>query len=123
MAHADEVGGKIGEYLRAALDQLPLSRDLATIRRDLDLDISPEISSGVTVDEQTLVEVLKRYEFNSWLQELGRRLKKPERGNRLPDHHRMSRLEPLSAELEAPSFSPLIPKPPASTPCRRNWWA
>ena len=42
VAHADEVGGKIGEYLRASLDQLPLSKDLATIRRDLDLETSPE---------------------------------------------------------------------------------
>ncbi len=39
--HADEVGGKIGENLRAALEQLPLSRELATIRRDLDLDFQP----------------------------------------------------------------------------------
>ena len=42
IAHADEIGGKIGENLRAALDQLPLSRELATIRRDLDLDVTPD---------------------------------------------------------------------------------
>ena len=41
MAHADEVGGKIGEYLRAALDQIPLSRELATIRLDLELEYKP----------------------------------------------------------------------------------
>ena len=67
--HADEVGGKIGENLRAALDQLPLSRDLATIRRDLDMDYEPAELKRMEVDNQSLLEVLKRYEFNSWLQE------------------------------------------------------
>ncbi len=67
--HADEVGGKIGENLRAALDQLPLSRDLATIRRDLDMDYEPAKLKRMEVDNQSLLEVLKRYEFNSWLQE------------------------------------------------------
>ena len=67
--HADEVGGKIGENLRAALDQLPLSRDLATIRRDLDMDYEPGELKRMEVDNKSLLEVLKRYEFNSWLQE------------------------------------------------------
>ena len=70
VAHADEVGGKIGEYLRASLDQLPLSKDLATIRRDLDLETSPENLRRRDADEKPLIEALKRYEFNSWLQEL-----------------------------------------------------
>jgi DNA polymerase-1 len=70
MAHSEEVGGKIGEYLRAALDQLPLSRDLATIRRDLDLDHKPADLKRGDVDQTALTEALKRYEFNSWLKEL-----------------------------------------------------
>jgi DNA polymerase-1 len=70
IAHADEVGGKIGEYLRASLGQLPLSRDLATIRRNLDLDSDPESLKRDTIDDKRLVGALKRYEFNSWLQEL-----------------------------------------------------
>ncbi|MCW8926932.1 MAG: DNA polymerase I, partial [Xanthomonadales bacterium] len=71
MANANDVGGKIGEYLRAALDILPLSRDLATIRTDLDLDFSIGQLRREAVDEQALREFLQRYEFNSWLQELG----------------------------------------------------
>lgn len=68
--HADEVGGKIGEYLRAALEQLPLSRELATIRLDLDLEFQPmELQRG-EIDKEPLIEALKRYEFNSWLKEL-----------------------------------------------------
>jgi DNA polymerase-1 len=71
MARADEVGGKIGENLRAALDILPLSRELATIKSDLELDKEPLQLKREEVDEQALRDVLKRYEFNSWLQELG----------------------------------------------------
>jgi DNA polymerase-1 len=70
MTHADEVGGKIGEYLRASLGQLPLSRDLATIRRELELEDEPQSLKRDTIDDKRLFEALKRYEFNSWLQEL-----------------------------------------------------
>jgi len=69
IAHADEVGGKIGENLRAALEQLPLSRELATIRTDVELDTSPHDLTRQTVDETGLLAALKRYEFNSWLAE------------------------------------------------------
>ncbi len=70
MAHADEIGGKIGEYLRAALEQLPLSRELTTIKRDLDLDVVPKQLKRQDVDKDALREVLRRYEFNSWLKEV-----------------------------------------------------
>ena len=71
MAHSDEIGGKIGDYLRAALDQLPLSRELTTIRRDLDLEIDPKQLQRRDIDQEALGEALRRYEFNSWLKELG----------------------------------------------------
>jgi DNA polymerase-1 len=70
IAHADEVGGKIGENLRAALEQLPLSRELARIRRDIELEAAPKTLLRTEGDRAGLVEALKRYEFNSWLQEL-----------------------------------------------------
>ncbi len=69
IAHADEVGGKIGENLRAALDQLPVSKELATIRRNLKLDYRPEDLLRRNVDERALTAALKHFEFNSWLQE------------------------------------------------------
>ena len=37
VTHADEIKGKVGEYLRDSLDQLPLSRELVTIKRDVAL--------------------------------------------------------------------------------------
>jgi len=70
MAHASEIGGKIGENLRAALEQLPLSKNLTTIRRNLDIEFDQESLRRGKVDEQTLLERLKRYEFSSWLQEM-----------------------------------------------------
>ena len=71
MTHAGEIGGKVGEYLREALDILPLSRDLATIRRNLELETSPEDFQQNAIDENELRIFLQHYEFNSWLQELG----------------------------------------------------
>jgi len=71
MDRADEIGGKIGENLRAARETLPLSRELVTIRRDLDLPDDPAGLRRRPVDEPRLREALRRFEFNSWLKELG----------------------------------------------------
>jgi DNA polymerase-1 len=71
IAHSDAIGGKVGEYLRDALEQLPLSRDLTAIRRDLDLDIDPMQLQRKDIDKEALREALRLYEFNSWLKELG----------------------------------------------------
>ncbi len=71
MANADQVKGKIGEYLREALQTLPLSQDLATIRLELDLDEDIEELKLEAVDETALRDFLQHNEFNSWLQELG----------------------------------------------------
>jgi DNA polymerase-1 len=101
MAHADEVGGKIGEYLRASLGQLPLSKDLATIRCDLELESEPENLKRDTIDDKGLIEALKRYEFNSWLQEL-EEPKSPESAE--TDYTTVTRadqLDSLIAELES----------------------
>ena len=50
MARADEIKGKVGESLRASLEQLPVSRDLATIRRELVLELGPEdLQPGVRI--------------------------------------------------------------------------
>jgi len=71
MANATDMKGKIGEYLREALETLPLSQDLATIRDNLDLEQSVTDLKREDVDETALRAFLQRFEFNSWLQELG----------------------------------------------------
>jgi len=71
MENAENVKGKIGEYLREALEILPLSQDLATIRIELELDQNIVDLKRVPVDETTLRDFLQHNEFSSWLQELG----------------------------------------------------
>lgn len=71
MAHAGDMKGKIGGYLREALEILPLSQDLATIRSDLELEQGVNDFKREPVDEVALREFLQHNEFNSWLQELG----------------------------------------------------
>ena len=68
--HAGEIKGKIGEYLREAIDTLPLSRELATIRLDVDLDFGLEDLTERAQDDDTLLELFKEYEFRSWVAEL-----------------------------------------------------
>lgn len=71
VAHAPEIGGKVGENLRASLEQLPLARKLATIRCDVALDVSPTDLSRRTPDAPRLKELFQRLEFKTWLAELG----------------------------------------------------
>lgn len=42
VVHADEIRGRVGENLRASLDQLPLSKQLATIKCDVELPLAPQ---------------------------------------------------------------------------------
>ncbi|MGN6313051.1 MAG: DNA polymerase I [Rhodanobacteraceae bacterium] len=70
IAHADEVGGKIGENLRAALPQLPLSRQLATIKLDCELDVGPTDLALRPRDVDALRELYTRYAFTQALKEL-----------------------------------------------------
>ena len=68
--HAGEIKGKIGEYLREATDTLPLSRELATIRLDVELEFGLEDLTEREQDDDSLLELFKEYEFRSWIAEL-----------------------------------------------------
>lgn len=70
MARADEVGGKIGESLRAALPQLPLSRELVTIRTNVSLPHGPLELLLRERDIESLHALYTRYGFNQALREL-----------------------------------------------------
>lgn len=71
MAKADEVGGKVGENLRESMDQLPLSRVLATIRTDIRLDVNFGELQRQPADENRLRDLYQQFEFKTWLGELG----------------------------------------------------
>jgi DNA polymerase-1 len=70
IANAGKVGGKIGENLRRALPQLPLSRELATIKTDCTLEVGPRDLALRERDIDTLRTLYRRYEFNAALKEL-----------------------------------------------------
>jgi len=71
MAAAPGMKGKIGENLRAALERLPLNRELVTIRTDVPLDASPRTLALRDPDVPTLGELYLRYGFTQALKELG----------------------------------------------------
>lgn len=70
LARADEVGGKVGDNLRASVEQLRLSRELVTLRCDLELETSLEDLQPQAPDTQALVQWYQRLEFKSWLKDL-----------------------------------------------------
>ena len=70
IAHAHEIKGKVGENLRATVDQLPLSRELTTIRCDVPLEVGIADLSSRPANEAKLRELFTRFEFRRWLEEL-----------------------------------------------------
>jgi len=70
IANADAIKGKIGDNLRAALDRLPLNRELATIRIDVPLDGGPQTLALRERDVDALRTLYARYGFNQALKEL-----------------------------------------------------
>ena len=72
IAHADEVKGKLGEKLREAAPDLPLSYQLATIKLDVPLDYSPTTLNIQPQDNEALLSLFKHLEFKTWTTELVR---------------------------------------------------
>ena len=70
VAHAGEIKGKVGESLRASLAQIPLSKELVTIRRDVPLEVGPLDLELVEPDVQALKTLYGELEFKTWLGEL-----------------------------------------------------
>ena len=70
IAAADEIKGKVGDNLRDALDQLPLSRQLTEIKCDVELDVHVTDLVPGPPDEDALRELFRRLEFKTWLEEL-----------------------------------------------------
>ena len=58
IAHADEVKGKMGESLRAHIDDALLSREVATIRTDAPIDVDLAAAKFPTFDAQTVRDAL-----------------------------------------------------------------
>ena len=65
--HAEQIKGKIGENLRANLEQLALSKELTTIRLNCELPIKLADIKRQEPDMEKLAELLATYGFKSWL--------------------------------------------------------
>ena len=61
------ISGKVGETLNENIDQLKLSKILATIKEDLDLNINLKNLIKKDTDDDKIVKVFKRLELNSLL--------------------------------------------------------
>lgn len=68
--HADDIGGKVGDNLRAALDDLPLYQDLTTIRCDLDLNGYDTDLNRQAADVGTLAALYREFSFYRFLEEI-----------------------------------------------------
>ena len=67
---AAEIPGKVGESLRANLEQLALSRELATIRCDVELDIGADELVPGAADNERLRTLYQRLELKNLLRQL-----------------------------------------------------
>ncbi|MCH2160053.1 MAG: DNA polymerase I [Oleiphilaceae bacterium] len=70
MENADSVGGKIGENLRHALELLPLSYELATIKCDIELEQNLGDITQESPNLDALRELYTEFEFKSLLNAL-----------------------------------------------------
>ena len=114
MEHAGEVKGKVGENLQAALEQLPLSYDLVTIKTDLDLHT--ELSDGLESLRRTtpkwaqLVVDFKRWGFRTWLKEAESRMHEAQNTDLFGSEH-IGEQAALAMETQPEKQPELAPAP------------
>lgn len=70
IAHAGEIKGKIGEKLRDNIEMAKLSRELATIKLDVELEFGPKDLVHKEPENAELLALFKLLEFRSWVKEL-----------------------------------------------------
>jgi len=70
IAHADEIGGVVGENLRKALDWLPQGRALLSVKRDVALPVALDALVDGEGDPDRQKTLFARFGFKSWLREV-----------------------------------------------------
>ena len=98
--NAADIGGAVGENLRAALDWLPQARALLTIKCDVDLSMHFPDLAPQPQDKAKLAELFERFEFKTWRREL-------DGGAAVPDS------APASIPASAPASVSAAPTAPA----------
>jgi DNA polymerase-1 len=70
IANADKVKGKIGENLREAIEFLPLSYELATIKLDVELEQTAEQLQPSEPNKEKLIELYSQFELRRLLADI-----------------------------------------------------
>jgi DNA polymerase I len=104
IAHAADIGGKVGENLRGELQKLELSRKLATIDTALALDVTADELSAGAPDTSRLRELYTRLELRSLLKALG------------PEGERPAAVQPEAGSGQPAAVSAVAGAPAAGPP-------
>lgn len=67
ISHADLIKGSTGENIRQSIDQLRLSRTLATIRTDVPVELDEKELSVCPPDREALSELFRELEFKAFM--------------------------------------------------------
>jgi DNA polymerase-1 len=103
IAHASEIGGVVGENLRAALDWLPQGRRLVTVKCDVTLDKRYDELIAPQQNTEKMRELLERFGFKSWLRELSLPSALPPSTTQLLPQEERRLEQPLPGDLFASS--------------------
>jgi DNA polymerase-1 len=107
IARAPEIGGAVGDNLRASLAWLPQGRRLLTVKVDCALPVEPTDLVLAPADTAKLRSLFERYEFKSWLKDAPN---DPDIGGAIAG--KAARVTGRRWADDAPSPAPAAPAPP-----------
>ena len=92
--HGEDIRGKVGESMRDNVELMHLSRDLATIKTDVDLEIGIDDLTTSDADTEVLRKLYSHYELRALLRQLD------EEANDAP--------EPVAVEVEKANYETVL---------------
>lgn len=99
--HVDEISGKVGDNLRAAVKDLPLYKQLVTIDTNVKVDVDIKDFVIKNRDQQKLKLLFTELEMNSWLKEIIQHKNQNKEQDKVP-------IETPNAMLSEQKFSPTL---------------
>jgi DNA polymerase-1 len=69
LAHVQEISGNLGKNLQASIAQLPMAKELLTLKYDVELGFAPSDLTRKPENHPRLVSLLQELEFKKWLAE------------------------------------------------------
>jgi len=106
LAHAAEIKGKLGERIAANADNIRFSKELATIRRDVPVEVDFNTLRREPEDKMKLQEIFTRLEFKTFL-------------SRLRDRDAAAPVQETAAPAQASLFDFIEGEATRSTPARQ----